>query len=410
MRDNPTVSTTVATILHADMDAFYAAVEQRDHPELRGRPVIVGGSGNRAVVLTASYEARVFGVHSAMPAVQARRRCPQAIFVPPRMQHYAAIARQIRAVFHEFTPLVEPLSLDEAFLDITASLQLFGGARAIAQQLRRRVREVTGLTISVGVGPTKMIAKIASAMCKPDGVLEVPADEAQRFLRPLPVGHLWGVGPTTHAALTRLGLATIGALADADAQILQRHLGGIGPALWSMARGHDSRVVDPQRQRQSYGEEETFERDQRDGVAMRRTIVAHAEAVGRRLRAERCRGRTVTLKLKLADRIGPGKYPVLTRRLTLPAATDDGKVIGDTALALWDAVKHGTVVRLIGVSVSGIDDDAPRQFALFDRDARRRHALNEALDTLVARFGDTAIARGPAALMPAARRTKHGAR
>jgi DNA polymerase-4 len=384
----------VSTILHADMDAFYAAVEQRDQPELRGKPVIVGGASPRGVVLTASYEARAFGVHSAMPGVHARRLCPQGIFVPPRMRCYLQVARQIRTVFEEFTPLVEPLSLDEAFLDVTGSLRLFGTAQVIGRRLKQRVREVTDLPVSVGIGPTKMIAKIASAMCKPDGLLEVAPDQVETFLRPLPVSHLWGVGPTTQAALARAGITTIGALADAEPSALEGRFGKLGALLWALAHGHDGRSVDADRQRKSYGEEETFDRDLRDGERVRRTIAAHAEAVASRLRADGCRGRTVTLKLKLAQRIGPGKYPVLTRRVTLPAPVDDGKSITDAALALWRAVQAGKTVRLIGVSVSGIEDEGG-QLPLFGaRDTQRRTALNEAVDKLAARFGRTVVSRG----------------
>jgi len=382
------------TILHADMDAFYAAVEQRDRPELRGQPVIVGGGSPRGVVLTASYEARVYGVHSAMPGGQARRLCPAGIFVPARMRRYAEIARQIRAVFGEFTPLVEPLSLDEAFLDVTGSLRLFGSAETIGRRLKDRVRLVTELTVSVGIGPTKMIAKIASAMCKPDGLLEVPPETVEGFLRPLPVSALWGVGPTTKTVLARMGLTTIGALADSDPALLERRLGVMGGALWELAHGRDRRVVDAERRRKSYGEEQTFDRDRQDGPRIRRTIADHAESVARRLRADRCGGRTVTLKLKLAQRIGPGKYPIVTRRLTLPVATDDGKAIADAALALWAGVQAGQTVRLIGVSVSGIEDE-PAQLQLFAGGGRRR-ALNQAVDKLAARYGRAVVTRGGA--------------
>jgi DNA polymerase-4 len=382
------------TILHADMDAFYAAVEQHDRPELRGVPVIVGGAGGRGVVLTASYEARVYGVHSAMPSVRARRLCPQGVFVPPRMPRYAEAARHIRAVFEEFTPLVEPLSLDEAFLDITASLTLFGSAARLGRRLKARVRARTGLTVSVGIAPTKMVAKIASGLSKPDGLLEVAAGEVDAFLRPLPVGYLWGVGPTTQAMLSRMGIATIGALADTDPALLERRFGSFGPALWALAHARDERAVLPDRRRQSYGEEQTFDRDLQDGPVIRRCITQHAESVARRLRTDGRRGRTVTLKLKLAQRIGPGKYPILTRRLTLPTAVDDGKSIARAALALWDGIKSNKTVRLIGVSVSGIESGERLQLSLFaSGGAARQAALERATDTLVARFGRRAIMR-----------------
>ena len=383
------------SILHADMDAFYAAVEQHDRPELRGLPVIVGGGSNRGVVLTASYEARVFGVHSAMPGVHARRLCPDGVFVRPRMTRYGEVARQIRTVFGEFTPLVEPLSLDEAFLDVTASLRLFGTPRQLAQRLKARVVEVTGLTVSVGIGPTKMVAKIASGLCKPDGLLEIPAEDVASFLQPLPVSQLWGVGPRTQATLARLGLETVGSIACADPRSLERRLGVMGTALWHLANGHDARHVNPDRQRKSVGEECTFERDLRDGPEVRRVIIEHAEAVARRLRAEDSCARTVALKIKLARRIGPGKYPILTRRVTLPTPVSDGKSIARAALQLWDSIRNGLTVRLVGVSVSQIDAHEPTQLGLFTTgEAHRQAALERAADALNARFGPRAVVRG----------------
>jgi DNA polymerase-4 len=384
----------VATILHADMDAFYAAVEQRDDPGLRGRPVIVGSPSSRGVVLTASYEARPFGVHSAMPSVQALRLCPDAVWVAPRMRRYAEVAKQIRALFEELTPLVEPLSLDEAFLDVTASRQLFGDGSAIGKRLKARVLAQTGLAVSVGIGPTKMIAKIASGLCKPDGLLEVGADEAEDFLRPLPASVLWGVGPKMQETLAHLGLDTVGAIADADPAFLERRLGAAGDSLRRMAHGLDPRGVEADRRRQSYGEESTFERDLRDGPEVRRAIAEHAEAVARRLRADGLRGRTVTLKLKLHRRTAPGKYPILTRRTTLPAPVNDGKAITIAALELWRAVQAGLQVRLIGVSVSNIEAAESEQLLLFDGARRREEAIDQAVDALRRRFGDAAVTRG----------------
>ncbi len=389
------MAATPSTIMHADMDAFYAAVEQRDHPELRDKPVIVGGRSNRGVVMTASYEARVYGVHSAMPTVQARRLCPHGIFVPGRMSTYAAIAKQIRRLFEEITPLVEPLSLDEAFLDISGSLRLLGEPRAIGARLKDRVREVTGLTVSVGIGPTKMVAKIASTACKPDGLLEVRPGDVDSFLRPLPVSQLWGVGPVTHEALAGLGIVTVGDLADADPAALERSVGHFGLALRELARGRDARLVDSSGHRKSYGEESTFEHDLRDGEVVRDAIVEHAQTVARRLRADGSRGRTVTLKIKLAQRLRPGKYPILTRSTSLKPATDDTTTIARTALALWDAVQAGKTVRLIGVSVSGIERAATAQLPLFPpAELQRRAALNRALDAITDRFGNDAIGRG----------------
>lgn len=380
------------TILHADMDAFYASVEQRDRPELRGKPVIVSGDSARSVVTTASYEARVYGVHSAMPALHAHKLCPHGIFVPPRMQHYVAIAKQIRGVFEEFTPLVEPLSLDEAFLDVSGSLKLFGGGETIARRLRERVREVTQLTVSVGIASTKMVAKIASARCKPDGLLVVEAEQVRAFLDPLDVDHLWGVGATTRAALQAMGITTIGVLARSDAAALERRLGRLGRDLWELAQGNDLRTVEPDRQRKSYGEEQTFERDQKDSDMLRRVIAEQAEAVSARLRHDDCEARTVILKMKLTTRLGPGKYPILTRRLTLERPTSDGRTVRDAALQLWDANKHGTVIRLIGVAVTGIEARGTRQLSLFDR--APADSLNRALDRINQRFGNDVIKRG----------------
>ncbi|MBI2964000.1 MAG: DNA polymerase IV [Deltaproteobacteria bacterium] len=385
------------------MDAFYASVEQRDRPELRGKPVIVGGLGNRGVVTAASYEARPFGVRSAMPMVEARRLCPHAVFLPGRMHRYGEASRQIFAIFTGFTPQVEPLSLDEAFLDVTGSLGLFRTPVELAARLRARVREQARLAVSVGIGPSKMVAKIASSLCKPDGLLEVPAESVADFLRPLPVGHLWGVGPVAQQNLARAGFATIGDLADADAARLRAAVGRQAPALQALARGDDDRPVDPGRERRSYGEENTFAADVRDGDELRRTIVAHAEAVAARLRADRRAARTVVLKLKLAERVAPGKYRVLTRSHSLAEPTDDGRAIAAAALALWSAVAPGKRIRLIGVAASNLGASAPAQLSLLDRPADERgRALNRALDDISARFGHGALRRGGIAVERAA--------
>ena len=383
-------------IVHADMDAFYASVEQLDHPELRGKPVIVGGTGTRGVVCAASYEARPFGVRSAMPTIEARRLCPDAVFLPGRMARYEEVSSEIRRVFHEFTPLVEPLSLDEAFLDVTGSLRLFGSPADVGRLLKRRVREATGLPVSVGIGPTKMIAKIASALSKPDGLLEVKADQAQAFLRPLPVGWLWGIGPVADRGLAKAGIATIGDLADASFERLDPALGHMAEAFRDLARGLDGREVDPAWERKSYGEENTFGTDVRDGEPLRQTIIAHAEAVARRLRADARRGRTIVLKLKLAERIGPGKYPVLTRSLTLLRPTDDGRTIAAAALGLWDGVRQGKTIRLIGVSVTNLGAaEGTEQLDLFVSGRERKlAALNRAIDAVAERFGEDAVTRG----------------
>jgi DNA polymerase-4 len=380
-------------ILHADMDAFYASVEQRDRPELRGRPVIVGGTSTRGVVMAASYEARVFGVHSAMPSVQARKLCPDAVFLRGDMGKYRRESARIREVFETISPEIEPLSLDEAFLDVTASQRLFGPPLAIGRLLRERVRAATGLAVSVGIGPAKMIAKLASAAAKPDGLLEVRPEGVRDFLDPLPVGRLWGVGPVTRQVLERAGIRTIAELAATPPERLRRVAGPATEHLWALARGDDPRGVEPDREARSYGEESTFGEDVRDAEPARAAIIVHAEAVARRLRHDAVRARVVVLKMKLAERLGPGKFRLLTRRTTLAEPTDDGKVLSDVALALWEAHRPRTPVRLLGVAASGIVAAGAGQLGLFG-DGPRRAALNAALDRLVGRFGEGSVTRG----------------
>jgi DNA polymerase-4 len=382
-------------ILHADMDAFYASVEQRDRPELRGRPVVVGGTSTRGVVTAASYEARVFGVHSAMPSVQARALCPDAVFLPGDMAKYRRVSAHIRTVFESISSAVEPLSLDEAFIDVTGSVRLLGPPLVIGRLLKDRVRAAIGLTVSVGIGPAKMVAKIASDVGKPDGLVEVAPDGVAAFLAPLPVERLWGVGPVTHAALTRAGVVTIGDLTARAPTELVPYVGNAAEHLLALARGDDVRAVEPDREARSYGEEGTFGADTRDDRLVRAAIVAHADAVARRLRHDRVRGRVVVLKLKLAQRLGRGRFPLLTRRITLAAPTDDGKTISDAAVALWERHRPRDAVRLVGVAAAGIRAHGDDQLGLFADEVRaRRSALNHALDRIVARFGADSIARG----------------
>jgi DNA polymerase-4 len=304
---------TERAILHADMDAFYASVEQRDDPSLRGKPVVVGGSTPRGVVSAASYEARAYGIHSAMPSVQARKLCPHAVFVPGRMSVYKRESERIFAIFERFTPAVEGISLDEAFLDLSGTERLFGAPERTAERLREAVRAETGLAVSVGLAPVKLVAKIASDLAKPDGLLVVPPGQVAGFLAPLPVGRIWGVGPVAQARLLRADIATIGELARrGDAELVEL-LGSFGPAAARLARGDDEREVEPYREAKSYSEENTFERDVADVATMERAIRAHAEAVSRRLRHDGVRARGVRLKLKLARGLGGGKFPILTR-------------------------------------------------------------------------------------------------
>jgi DNA polymerase-4 len=418
------------------MDAFYASIEQRDHPELRNRPVIVGAASARGVVAAASYEARKYGIHSAMPGFRARELCPHAVFLPANIGRYAEVSDQVHAVFEEFTPAIEPLALDEAFLDVTESVVLFRGPLALAQRLRERVREATDLVVSVGVGPSKLVAKIASKQAKPDGLVLVEPERVLEFLRPLPVRAIWGIGPVLGNTLAQIGIQTIGDLADAGESRLERVVGDRAHSLLRMAAGDDERDVVADRAPKSFGEESTFERDVSARDVVTAALTAHAEAVARRLRQSGYLGRTVTLKVKLGarrgtrlgrqpdgqsapwrgDRTGTEEepiYPSLTRSRTLSHPTDDGAVIRRAAVELWDAAAVREAVRLLGVSVSSLESAAPEQLELFgQRPFRNLSAdrLGPALDAIRARFGDRAIGRAVQALEKAtpALRKKRG--
>jgi DNA polymerase-4 len=383
-------------ILHADMDAFYAAIEQRDDPELRGRPVVVGGSSARGVVAAASYEARVFGVHSAMPSAQARKLCPEAVFVRGDARKYARESRRIFEIFRRFSPRVEGLSLDEAFLDVSGTERLFGAPLEVARALREAVRAETGLAVSVGVAPVKLVAKIASDLAKPDGLLCVAPSELHEFLAPLPAGRIWGVGPVAQRRLLARGLATIGDLARASDALLREVLGSWGPQAARLARGEDGREVEPYREPKSYGEENTFERDVSDPGLLERAIRSHAEAVAARLRRDGVRARGVTLKLKLARALGGGRYPLVTRAALLPSASDDGAELSRAARELL-ARAPCEPVRLVGVAATHLEDGAADQLELFSSGGRERRArLNRTLDGIRERFGDGALRRAGA--------------
>jgi DNA polymerase-4 len=385
------------SVLHADMDAFYASVEQRDRPELRGKPVVVGGSSSRGVVAAASYEARVFGIHSAMPSAQARALCPAAIFLRGDMGKYQRESRRIFEIFRTFTPAVEALSLDEAFLDLRGTERLLGPPLEIARRLRARVREGTGLAVSVGLGPVKMVAKLASDLAKPDGLLVVRPEDVRSFLDPLPVGRIWGVGPVAASRLEALGFRTIGELSRAREAELHAALGEWGVSLARLARGEDAREVEPYREPRSYGEESTFESDVRDPERLRAAIRAHSEAVARRLRRDGYRGRGVQLKLKLARRLGGGRFPLVTRSATLPEPCDDGRAIARAAGDLLARSGITEPVRLLGVAVSRLVPAGAEQLSLLDGDdeSARRRRLNAALDQIRDRFGADALRLGP---------------
>ena len=383
------------TVLHADMDAFYASVEQRDDPSIRGRPVIVGGTSLRGVVSAASYEARAFGVHSAMPTAQARKLCPDAVFLRGDMKKYARESRRIFELFRRFTPVVEGLSLDEAFLDLAGTERLLGPPAKVADDLRRSVREETGLAVSCGIAPVKMVAKIASDIAKPDGVCLVPPGRVREFLCELPVGRIWGVGPVARSHLERIGITTIAGLAGAPDAVLQRALGSWGPRAAALARGEDAREVEAYRDAKSYSEENTFGEDVADHGTLRRTIRAHAETVARRLRHDHVRARGVLLKLKLARPLGAGRYPQLSRSLTLPIATDDGGVLGRAALRLLARSGVSEPIRLVGVAASRIEAGELVQLSLLPSPAEdpRRRRLNRVVDEVRERFGSGSLAR-----------------
>ncbi|MBK7581938.1 MAG: DNA polymerase IV [Myxococcales bacterium] len=390
-------------ILHADMDAFYASIEQRDRPELRGRPVIVGAQSPRGVVAAASYEARTFGVRSAMPGFRARELCPHGVFLASDMQKYTRVSAQVHSVFAEITPEIEPVALDEAFLEITGSVHLFGGPLELARYLKRRVLEVVDLRISVGLGPTKQVAKIACTLGKPDGLKLVPREAVRELLDPLPVRRIWGIGPVLGQKLERYGIRSIADLARFDARTLERELGERARELQALARGEDPRGVESERDPKSYGEENTFEQDTLDRETVSATLTVHAEAVARRVRRDGFRGRIVTLKMKLGTRRGVREarltgedsephYPLLTRRKTLVDPTDDGAVIRETALMLWDVTALQEPVRLLGVSLSGLERRDQAQLELF-APKKPRDKLGPTLDAIEERFGKNAIRR-----------------
>jgi DNA polymerase-4 len=373
------------TIIHVDMDAFYASVEQRDRAETRGSPVIVGADPRgRGVVSAASYEARRFGVHSAMPIGRALRLCPEGVFLPVDMDKYAAVSREIMGVLAGFTPLVEPLSIDEAFLDVTASRALHGDGPAIARAIKAKIRAQVLLAASVGVASNKFVAKVASDLEKPDGLVVVQSGREAEFLAPLPVSRLWGVGKVTGAELDAMGIRTIGQLAVVPSAHLEARFGRHGPDLLALARGLDDRMVEPDAAPKSMGAEETFERDTRDVELLRATLREQSERVARELRAEGYAGRTVTLKLRFAD------FSTITRAHTADP-TQDGLTIFRAADALFTRLRLSQAVRLIGVSVSSLGSGGAGQLSLLEPDALRRERLARAVDRLANRFGEKTI-------------------
>jgi nucleotidyltransferase/DNA polymerase involved in DNA repair len=377
------------------MDAFYASVEEIKDPSLRGKAVIVGGLGGRGVVTSASYEARTYGVHSAMPMVRARRLCPQAVFVPNDFDAYQEYSHRIRDVFASYTPLVEPLSLDEAFLDVSGSVRLFGAPMDIARRIKQEVADL-GLPCSVGVAPNKFLAKLASQAAKPNGLIVVPADDVVSFLHPLPVEALWGVGETTSEALRRLGLRTVGDIAGLPRRTLERTVGdAIGAHLHTLAQGQDDREVVPHEPAKQVGSEETFSRDLDTHREILREVLRLSDRTATRLRSKGLCGRTVTLKVRWAN------FQTITRSRTLANEVATTAEIYETVKDLFTRLgSRRPRIRLLGVAVSGLSPGPPRRQLQLLAAGRRETGWDEAaaaIDTIRARFGEGSVR--PAALL-----------
>jgi DNA polymerase-4 len=374
-------------IIHVDMDAFFASVEQLDDPRLRGKPVIVGGPSKRSVVSAASYEARPFGVHSAMPLAEAMRRCPHAIVRPVRHKRYAEVSHQVFKIFERFTPLVEGLSSDEAFLDVTASRALFGDGEAIARQIKSSIKRELGLTASAGVAPCKFAAKIASDLDKPDGLLVVP-DDVAGFLAPLPVERMWGVGPVATKRVRDAGLNTIGDLAAADSRLLVTLLGSWGEQVHHLANGIDDREVISGVPAKSIGAEDTFDKDLNSQEDLERHLLSQSCRIAGRLFTKGIYGRVVVVKVKLAD------FRLHTSRMTLPEPVADADSIYAAAKQLLARLHLcGKSVRLTGVAVAGLST-GPAQRTLFeDEQKKRRERIQEVTARIQGRFGDQLLTR-----------------
>jgi DNA polymerase-4 len=380
------------TILHVDMDAFYASVEERDRPELKGKPLIVGGTGGRGVVAAASYAVRRFGVHSAMPMAEALRRCPDAICIPPRMARYQEVSAQVFEIFHDFTPLVEGLSLDEAFLDVTASLRLMGDGIVIATEVRRRIREATGLTASVGIGPNKLLAKIASDLNKPDGLCRIGSDNVHAILDRLPVQKLFGVGQKSLPGVQAAGIQTFGDLRHATDATLWRAFGKHGKAMRDRAAGVDERPVEPNREEKSISAEETFAVDIRGAAELERQLTQLADRTAARLRAHALAAGLVTIKVRRGD------FTTYTRQRPVLPPTQETAVICGVAQALlkeWQCSQPHAAVRLLGVGVG--DLQIQRQADLFAGVAQQS-PLDATVDGIRQRFGKSLLTR--ASLLP----------
>ena len=384
------------SIIHFDMDAFYPAVEVLDNPELKGKPVIVGGSRERGVVSSASYEARRFGVHAAQPIATAMRLCPNAVFLPTRRHRYQEISKRIFEIFARFTPLVEPLSIDEAFLDVTGSIRLLGDPIEIAKKVKATVLGEIGLTVSAGVAPSKFVAKIASDLDKPDGLTVVMPDRVGAFLDPLPIKKMWGVGKVTQKMLTQLNIHTFKDLRLCNPDVLERKFGKHGAGMHLLSMGMDERDVVPGQETKSVGHEQTFRHDIMDLADAKKALLALATQVARRMRKAKLTGKTVSLKVKYYD------FKQITRAAALPKFTNDGFEIYRAACDLLQKTAVGKrPVRLLGISLSQLDfGHGEKQLSLFNNDPsfQKREELNTALDAILEKHGDQSVR--PATLLP----------
>jgi DNA polymerase-4 len=382
----------ISSILHIDMDAFYASVAELDNPSLKGKAVVVG-AGARGVVLSANYLARTFGIRAAMPVGRAKRLAPHAIFVAPEHHRYSEISERVMEIFHSFTPLVEPLSLDEAFLDVTGSLRLKGTPREIAIAIRAQVESQEGITCSVGIAPSKFIAKLASGRCKPNGILEIAPDRILEFLHPLPVSAIWGVGPKTAESLERLGLRTVKELADTPRSTLIRALGEVsGASLYELAWGRDYRDVTPNEPEKSISAAQTFARDIDDPEILLQEFLRLTEKATARLRESGLFAKTISIKVRYAD------FTTINRSKTLPLAINTAHDTYEVVKGLYLALKiEGAQLRLIGVALENFSEDAPEQMSFDERDKSWRH-VQTALDKARNRFGGGSV--HPARLIP----------
>ena len=379
-------------IIHLDMDAFYPSVEVLDNPALKGKPVIVGGSKERGVVSSASYEARKFGIHSAQPIAKAKRLCPGGIFLPVRMSRYQEISKQVFKIFHRFTPLVEPISIDEAFLDVTDSIRLFGQPGNIAKKIKQIILTETGLTISAGVAPSKFVAKIASDIDKPDGLTVVHPDDVRDFLDPLPVKKMWGVGKVSQRLLSRLNIHNFRDLRQTPVKVLEKKFGKHGVKIHLLAMGVDERDVIPDHDVKSIGHEQTFLQDIISLDTVQKELLALGSKVARRMRHKGLKGKTITLKVKYSD------FVQITRSATLPKSTDDGSEIYSVACRLLKKTEvTKKPIRLLGISLSQLSClGAGTQLSLFDQDrsSQERQRLNTVLDSLYEKYGDKSVVPG----------------